>query len=111
MEKSNNTNYISMNFRVTEDERDFINKKYRLSKVKNRSVFLRKLVMQGYILNIDYSAFRDINANIGRIAGTLNQIGKRVNTTNNIYKEDVEEIKKKQEEVWLLLKSIQSKLP
>jgi len=111
MKTENRERNLQINFRVSEHEREFLTKKYKISKVKNFSTFLRKMAMEGYILNVDYKTFREMSAHIGKSAGVINQIGKRVNSTHNVYAEDMSEIKKRQEEIWRLLKSIQSKLP
>jgi hypothetical protein len=57
------------------------------------------------------TVFAVIFANVGRIAGSVNQVAKRINTTDNIYAEDITELQKRQEEAWRLLKEIQQKLP
>ena len=101
---------IQLKFYVSERERDFIYKKMALAKTKNQSAYLRKMAVDGYILNVDFSEFREVFANVGRIAGSINQVAKRVNSTNNIYADDVAGLQKKQEEVWVLLKTIQHKL-
>ncbi|WP_144312818.1 plasmid mobilization relaxosome protein MobC [Tepidanaerobacter acetatoxydans] len=46
-----------------------------------------------------------------RFGSNMNQIAKRVNSTSNIYSEDIEEIKEMMRELWQLQKSILSKLP
>jgi hypothetical protein len=101
---------IQVKFYVSERERDFIHKKMAIAKTKNLSAYVRKMAVDGYILNVDFSEMRELFANVGRIAGSVNQIAKRVNSTNNVYAEDVAELQKRQEEVWQLLKSMQSKL-
>ena len=84
-------------------------KRWFLPKPKTKlPIYARWLVTD--ILNVDFSEFREVFANIGRIAGSVNQIAKRVNSTHNVYSEDISEIKQKQEELWGLLKSIQNKL-
>jgi hypothetical protein len=69
------------------------------------------MAIDGYILNVDFSEFRELFANIGGIARNVNQIARRVNSTGNVYPEDISELKKQQEDVWRLLKSLQGKLP
>jgi len=101
---------IQIKFYVSEHERDFIQKKMAIAKTKNQSAYIRKMAVDGYILNVDFTEFRELFANVGRIAGSVNQIAKRVNSTGNVYSEDVADLKERQEEVWRLLKSMQSKL-
>jgi hypothetical protein len=102
---------ISMNFRVTERERDFIHQKMKAAKIKNQSAYLRKMAIDGYIINVDFTDFRQLFANVGRIAGSVNQVAKRINATDNIYSDDVAELQKRQEETWRLLNEIHQKLP
>ena len=50
--------------------------------------------------DIDYSDLREYNTTLGKISGNLNQIAKRMNATGNVYKADVEEVKKLMKQVW-----------
>jgi hypothetical protein len=108
---ANRTRKIPLQFYVTEQERDFIEQKMQFMQTKNQSAYLRKMALDGYILNVDYSMFREINSSLQHISNSINQIAKRVNSTDNIYSEDIELLKEKQEEVWRLQKSILSRLP
>ena len=59
--------------------------------------------------DIDYSDLREYNYTLGKISGNLNQIAKRMNATGNVYKADVEEVKKLMKQVWDTQKSMLSK--
>jgi len=102
------TRPVQIKFYVTEDERDFILKKMEVAKIKKQSDYLRKMACDGYILNVDFSEFRDLFANLKKAAVNINQIARRVNSTNNVYSEDVAELQERQEKIWLLLKSMLS---
>jgi len=102
---------IQMKLYVDEQEREFIRQKAELAGAVKMTDYLRKMAIDGYILNVDYSMFREINSSLQSISNSINQIAKRVNSTDNIYKEDVDLLKERQEEVWRLQKSILSKLP
>ena len=110
MESQNRERTIQINFRVTERERDFIYKKMAIAKTKNQAAYLRKMAIDGYIVNVDFSEFRELFATVGGISRNINQIAKRVNSTHNIYAEDITELKERQEQVWRLLKFTLSKL-
>ena len=107
---ANRVRKCSMNFYVDEDERAAIKLKMQKMGMTNQSVYLRKMALEGRIIKVDYSVFDDISKNIDGISRNINQIAKRVNATNNAYEEDMVQIKKRQEEVWQLLKSILSQL-
>ena len=65
-----------------------------------RSISWRRLILYGFVYDIDYSDLRDYNATLGKISGNLNQIAKRMNATRNVYKADVEEVKNLMKQVW-----------
>ena len=102
---------VMLTFYVTEEEKAHIQKKMELMKIKNMSAYLRKMAIDGYLLQVDYSNFDNIAENLTGVSRNINQIAKRVNSTDNIYAEDMRQIKKSQEEIWQLLKSILSQLP
>jgi len=105
------TRPVQIKFYVTEDERAFIHKKMEVAKIKKQSDYIRKMACDGYILNVDFTEFRNLFADVKKAAVNINQIARRVNSTNNIYSEDVAELQERQERIWRLLKSMQSKLP
>ena len=78
-------------FYLNDDEQYILNEKFRLSRMKSKSAFLRKLVLYGFVYDVDYSHIREMNALLGNIGSNLNQIAKRVNSTNTIYKKDMED--------------------
>ena len=79
--------------------------------MKSKSSFLRHLILYGFVYDIDYSDLRNYNATLGKIGSNLNQIAKRMNATGNVYKTDVEEVKKLMKQVWDTQKSMLSKQP
>ena len=38
-----------------------------------------RLILYGFVYDLDYSDLRDYNATLGKISGNLNQIAKRMN--------------------------------
>lgn len=90
---ANRTRTHRNEFHLNDDEQYFLDEKFRLSRMKSKSAFLRKLVLYGFVYDVDYSHIREMNALLGNIGSNLNQIAKRVNSTNTIYKKDMEEIK------------------
>jgi hypothetical protein len=89
-------------FRVTDKELELIHEKMRLLDTDNMSVYLRKMAIDGYIINADYSDIKAQTAEIQKIGVNINQIAKRVNTFGSIYAEDIAEIKEALAEIWRL---------
>ena len=98
-------------FYLDDDEQYILDEKFRVSGMKSKSAFLRKLILYGYVYDVDYSYLRNYNTELGRISSSLNQIAKRVNSTGNIYQEDINEVKELMNEVWRTQKSMLSKQP
>ena len=98
-------------FYLDDDEQYILAEKFRVSGMKSKSAFLRKLILYGYVYDVDYSYLRNYNTELGRISSNLNQIAKRINSTGNIYKEDMDEVKELMNEVWRTQKSMLSKQP
>ena len=98
-------------FYLDDDEQFILDEKFRLSGMKSKSAFLRKLILYGYVYDVDYCYLRNYNTELGRISSSLNQIAKRINSTGNIYKEDMDEVKELMNKVWHTQKSMLSKQP
>ena len=98
-------------FYLDDDEQYILDEKFRVSGMKSKSAFLRKLILYGYVYDVDYSYLRNYNTELGRISSNLNQIAKRVNSTGNIYQGDINEVKELMNKVWRTQKSMLSKQP
>ena len=49
------------------------------------STFLRRLILYGFVYDIDYSDLREYNYSLGKISGNLIQIARRMNATAGFY--------------------------
>ena len=96
---------------LTDEEQIIFDEKFKLSGMKSKSAYLRKLILYGYVYEVDYSYLRKYNEELGRISSNLNQITKRINSTQHIYKEDMDEVKELMNQVWHTQKSMLSKQP
>ena len=74
--------------------------------IENMSAYIRKMVIDGYIVKLDMPELRELTLKMKNISNSENQIAKRVNATGNIYEADIEEIKKNQEEIYEGIKKI-----
>jgi hypothetical protein len=96
---------------LSDKEQYILEQKVKISSMKSKSAFLRRLILYGFVYDIDYYDLRDYNYTLGKISGNLNQIAKRMNATGNVYKADVEEVKKLMKQVWDTQKSMLAKQP
>jgi hypothetical protein len=95
---------VQIKFRVTELERDMILEKMRLLGTNNLAAYLRKISIDGYVINTDYSDLKTVAAEMQKIGVNINQIARRVNSTSRIYEQDFDEMKRGIDEIWRLLR-------
>jgi hypothetical protein len=100
-----------MKFYASDEEKDLIDAKMKATGISNFGAYARKMMIDGQIFNIDNAPLREAGPLLSRCSSNINQIAKRVNSTNSIYKEDIDEIKEMMNEIWQLQKSILSSLP
>ena len=103
----NRTRPVRIEFRVTEQERQLIQKKMEQLGTKNMGAYLRKMAIDGYIIKVDYTEQKKLAASVSRVAGNINQFCRRINQTGHFYEDDIVELKAKQCEIWELLKQSQ----
>ena len=103
----NRTRPVRIEFLVTEQERQLIQKKMEQLGTKNMGAYLRKVAIDGYIIKVDYTEQKKLAAAVSRVAGNINQICRRINQTGHFYPDDIVELKAKQCEIWELLKQSQ----
>ena len=103
----NRTRPARIEFRVTEQERQRIQKKMEQLGTKNMGAYLRKMAIDGYIIKVDYTEQKKLAAAVSRVAGNINQICRRINQTGHFYEDDIVELKAKRCEIWELLKQSQ----
>ena len=100
----------NLRFRVSADEKEYIIKKAELSGSKNVSSYLRKIAITGRIINYSADEFKSLRRDILGIKNNINQIALRVNSTHQVYSEDIREIQDKVEQIWQQLQFIKSML-
>ncbi len=88
---ANRTRTNRNEFHLNDKEQYILDEKFKLSGMKSKSAFIRKLILYGYVYDVDYSFLREYNTELGRISSSLNQIAKRINSTNHVYQEDMDD--------------------
>ena len=71
---SKRTRIHPVQFYLNDDEQYILEEKYRLSRMKSKSAFLRKMILYGFVYEVDYSHIRKMNTLLGNISSNLNQI-------------------------------------
>ena len=92
-------------FWVSDEEKKIIQEKRALLGTKNMGAYLRKMAIDGYIINVDYTETKKLIAAVNKIGANINSICRRMNATSHFYKQDIDELKEKLDQVWRSLKS------
>jgi len=91
---------FNIGFRVTEHEKDVIKQKMETLKTNNLNAFCRKMVLDGYMLNVNVDALSECNVLLRNIGNNVNQIARRVNQSGSIYAEDLQNLSSRLDEIW-----------
>lgn len=75
---------IELKVRLTDEENDLLKKNIASSGIKNKSSYVRKMILDGYIIHQDYRVLKECVAALGRIGNNLNQLAKVANTYHDI---------------------------
>ena len=105
---ANRTRPIILRLAVTEYEKRLIEKKMEQIGTHNFGAYARKMLIDGYIIKVDYTQQKKLAAAVSHTASNINQICRRINSTGHFYEDDVTELKERLKEIWQLLKSSQS---
>ena len=70
--------------------------------------YLRKMAIDGYIINQDTTDIKAFTAELGAIGRNINQIAKRINAGGSVYQADIQEIQERLDEIWQLQRRILS---
>ena len=102
----NRTRNVQIKFWVTEEERKLIEQKMAQLPTKRIGAYLRKMSIDGLIINTDMSEIKEFTRELHAIGKNVNQIAKRINSTGSAYEVDVAEIKERLNEIWQLQRRI-----
>ncbi len=94
----------------TQDEMKCLQEKMKEADVRNRSAYVRKMALDGYVVRLDMSDIRELVRLLRISSNNLNQVAKMANTTGSIYGTDIEDMQVKQDEIWENVKEILARL-
>lgn len=108
MENDRRNHKIS--FRMNEEEYEIFMDKFLKSKADSQGKFIRRMLLNGIVLHFDENKAKTAFRLMSNVANNINQIAVRVNSTGNIYAEDISEIQRDINELWRQLRYFQSEL-
>lgn len=99
-EKQTRRRPIQLSLWANEEEAALIRERMAAAGINNFSAFARKMLIDGYHINLDLTDVREMVVLLRRCSVNINQIAKRANETRNIYAEDVEDLRRQYDSLW-----------
>lgn len=88
---------VQLNFRVSAHELELIQERMSQLGTKNREAYLRKMAIDGLIVNLEIPELKELLSLMRYAGNNLNQLTRRVHETGRIYDADLEDILQKQD--------------
>ena len=85
-------------FKVSEEEWNLIEQKMALAGVHNRSAFIRKMSIDGYVVNLEIPELAGCEKLLRSISNNVYQIARQMNSGGAVYPDEVRDICAKQDE-------------
>lgn len=87
-------------FWVSDEEREIIEEKMMQAGVNNMSAYLRKVAIDGCVVNLEVPELKELVSLLRRSSNNLNQLTRRVHETHRFYDADLEDLQRSQERLW-----------
>ncbi len=100
----NRTRNKQLIVRVTEQEHELIKQRISRTRIKNFNTYARKMLIGGYIIEVDLKQYHELATEVNKIGVNINQIAKVVNETKSVSPQQIDEIQGEVDKVWQLLK-------
>lgn len=93
-------------FYVSQSEEEFLKIKMKEAGIRNKSSYLRRMALDGYIIHRDYSNLKGVIYELNRIGNNLNQLAKIANTYSEIDASELKKIESGIDKIWRQLSSM-----
>lgn len=92
--------------RLTEQELKLIEEKMKKCGIRNKSAFLRKMAIDGYLIQLDLSDVKEMIRLLRINSNNLNQYARKANECGSVYEKDIRELQNQQKLMWAEMRKI-----
>ena len=78
---------------LNEQELSMVRHKMNQLGTRNFGAYVRKMLIDGYIIKVDYTEQKKLTAAVSRVTSNVNQICRRINSTGHFHEADVADLK------------------
>lgn len=89
-----------LHFVVSEQEAEWIKERMTQAGISNLSAYLRKMAVDGYIIQLDMTEIREMTKLLRICSNNLNQYARRANETGSVYAADIEDLRARLDGLW-----------
>ena len=89
-----------LSVRVSDAELDRLNSKMEEVGISNRSLYIRKMILDGYCVNLDTEPLKEMIHLLRICSNNLNQYARHANGYGEVYAKDIADVQKKLDDVW-----------
>lgn len=91
---------IHLHVMVTADELEAIRQRMSEAGVTNAGAYVRKMALNGYVLNVDLAPVKELVSLLRRCSNNLNQVAMAANTYGGIYPSEIAGLQKDYDGLW-----------
>ena len=100
---------VHLNVMVTPEERELIQQRMDEAGIRNMGAYMRKMALNGYVLNVDLAPVRELVSLQRRCANNLNQVAIHANSYG-VYPEEIKQLQKDYAALWRPLSELLERL-
>ena len=97
-------------FWVSEEEYQLLQKKMEVAGGVNQGAYIRKMILDGYIVNLDIPELKEIIRLLSITSNNVNQMARQLHSTGRIYQQDIGEVEAQLEQNYKMLRRLITKL-
>ena len=101
---------VNMAFRVTQEERDLIERRMKQAGIQNLRAYIVKQAVDGRVIHVELDSVREMVRLLSNATNNINQIARRVNETGSVYSSDINYIRGRYDALWGQTKEILRRL-
>ena len=102
----NRTRSRQVKFWVSGEEYELLQKKMKAAGGVNQGAYIRKMILDGYIVNLDIPELKEIIRLLSITSNNVNQMARQLNRNNTIYPQELTEVEDQLEQIYKLLRKV-----
>ena len=106
----NRSRSLQVKFWVNEEEYELLQKKMEAAGGVNQGAYIRKMILDGYIVNLDIPELKEIIRLLSITSNNVNQMARQLHSTGRIYQQDIGEVEAQLEQNYKMLRKLITKL-